>query len=174
MNDSRRSVLRSAVGIGGLAIGAAIASTTEATAATGATGWLNVLDYGAKGDDSADDQPAIQAAIDAAGQGSTVYFPPGKYRIAHVLSSAVGTNRDLQFWSRGKNQRCAPPTPPSPAPATAPTSLSYATTTAAPPSTPRSPSAGPTAGSPWASSAARPPTSWSTPTPTPASPSSRP
>jgi hypothetical protein len=43
----------------------------------------------------------------AAGQGSTVYFPPGKYRIAHVLSGAAGTNRDLQFWSRGKNQRWA-------------------------------------------------------------------
>jgi hypothetical protein len=90
MNDSRRSVLRSAVGIGGLAIGAAIASTTEAAAATGATGWLNVLDYGAKGDDSADDQPAIQAAIDAAGQGSTVYFPPGKYRIATPLKLSLG------------------------------------------------------------------------------------
>ena len=38
--------------------------------------------YGALGDNSADDRPAIQKAIDAAGQGGTVYLPPGRYRIA--------------------------------------------------------------------------------------------
>ncbi|MER5792510.1 glycoside hydrolase family 55 protein [Streptomyces sp. NPDC001980] len=60
-------------------------------AGTGA-GWLNVRDtaYGALGDDSTDDRPAIQKAIDAAGQGGTVYFPPGKYRIAAPLRLSLG------------------------------------------------------------------------------------
>ncbi|MGW4909499.1 glycosyl hydrolase family 28-related protein [Streptomyces sp. NPDC004270] len=46
--------------------------------------------YGALGDDSADDQPAVQKAIDAAGQGGTVYFPPGRYRIAAPLRLSLG------------------------------------------------------------------------------------
>lgn len=39
---------------------------------------INVLDYGAKGDNATDDTAAIQAAIDVAGPGGTAYFPPGK------------------------------------------------------------------------------------------------
>ena len=36
---------------------------------------LNVRDYGANGDGSADDTPAIQRAIDDASDGDTIYFP---------------------------------------------------------------------------------------------------
>lgn len=46
---------------------------------------VNVLDFGAKGDGSADDAPAIQAAIDAASTGA-VLLPKGRYRIGTVLS----------------------------------------------------------------------------------------
>ena len=39
----------------------------------------NVRIHGAVGDGVADDQPAVQAAIDAAGTGGVVYIPPGTY-----------------------------------------------------------------------------------------------
>ncbi|GAA3412244.1 glycosyl hydrolase family 28-related protein [Paenibacillus hodogayensis] len=49
------------------------------------TGPLNVRWFGAKGDGSNNDGPAIQAAIDAAGPRSSVYFPQGTYRITESL-----------------------------------------------------------------------------------------
>ena len=92
-DTSRRRLLAGAAGLGGTALATTVATATPAAAASGTgAGWLNVRDtpYGALGDDSTDDQPAIQKAIDAAGQGGTVYFPPGKYRIATPLRLSLG------------------------------------------------------------------------------------
>jgi hypothetical protein len=46
-------------------------------------GAVSVRDYGARGDGSGDDRPAIQAAIDAASRagGGVVYFPDGTYQV---------------------------------------------------------------------------------------------
>jgi hypothetical protein len=96
MNSSRRAVLRSAAGTVGIAAAATLATTTEAAAATAATGgsvgWINVTEepYNAPVNTSDDSQPAIQAAIDAAGQGGTVYLPPGQYRVATPLVLILG------------------------------------------------------------------------------------
>lgn len=46
---------------------------------------FNVRNYGALGNDSADDASAIQSAIDAATQGAIVYLPPGIYRIGATI-----------------------------------------------------------------------------------------
>jgi hypothetical protein len=52
-------------------------------------GDFNVKKFGASGDGSADDAPAIQKAIDAAlADGGTVYFPAGRYRIKSTLTVA--------------------------------------------------------------------------------------
>lgn len=51
----------------------------------------NVLDYGAVGDGVTNDQPAIQAAINAAGiQGGRVVFPAGKYLCNSTLTVTEG------------------------------------------------------------------------------------
>lgn len=61
-----------------------------ATGSPGTSGWsvYNVVSYGATGDGSADDAPAIQDAIDAASDagGGIVYFPPGRYRLASAVN----------------------------------------------------------------------------------------
>jgi hypothetical protein len=45
-------------------------------------GWLNVKDYGAIGNGTANDRAAIQAAIDdVPASGGIVYLPPGHYRV---------------------------------------------------------------------------------------------
>lgn len=46
----------------------------------GAVGRYVVVNYGALGDDVADDTEAIKACLDAATSYSTIYFPPGVYR----------------------------------------------------------------------------------------------
>lgn len=61
-------------------------------------GWMNVRDFGAKGDGSTDDSAAIQAAINYAETvpdqasntgGKALYFPSGNYKIVTALTSAA-------------------------------------------------------------------------------------
>jgi len=47
--------------------------------------FINVKDYGALGNGSADDYAEIAAAIAACPRGGTVFFPPGVYRISQEL-----------------------------------------------------------------------------------------
>lgn len=49
---------------------------------TKGNGVFNVKAFGARGDGTTNDRAAIQACIDAAGAGSTVYFPPGTYMVS--------------------------------------------------------------------------------------------
>jgi parallel beta-helix repeat protein len=55
---------------------------------------INVKDHGALGNDSADDAPALQAAIAAAGDSAALYFPPGTYLVSRPLELKV---RQLWF-----------------------------------------------------------------------------
>ena len=59
-------------------------------------------DFGALGDDSANDTAAIQAAITAAADGGTVFFPPGTYRYTALTVSQV---HDLTLEGRGATLR---------------------------------------------------------------------
>lgn len=53
--------------------------------------WLNVKTAGgAKGDGQADDTAAIQATLDRMADGTTIYFPPGTYRITKTLQCPPG------------------------------------------------------------------------------------
>lgn len=76
---------------------------TGPTGATGPTGpagsgtdWFDVTDYGAVGDGTTDDKPAIQSAIAAAiaAGGGTVYFPrtANSWRIKTEVSAVVATS----------------------------------------------------------------------------------
>ena len=47
---------------------------------------LNVVDYGAVGDGTADDTVAINAALSAVTSGDAVYFPPGNYKITSQIT----------------------------------------------------------------------------------------
>lgn len=54
--------------------------------------WTDVKDLGAKGDGKADDTAAIQAALDTATDGTTIYLPPGNYRVTKTLNLNVDLN----------------------------------------------------------------------------------
>jgi hypothetical protein len=46
---------------------------------------FNVKDFGARGDNASDDTAAIQRTIQAAPDGSTIYFPPGIYNVGNFF-----------------------------------------------------------------------------------------
>jgi hypothetical protein len=53
-------------------------------ATTSAAGVINVTSWGARPNDSVDDSIAIQNAINAAPDNSTIYFPKGTYLVSNV------------------------------------------------------------------------------------------
>jgi hypothetical protein len=56
---------------------------------------INVKDFGAVGDGTTNDQPAIQAAINAAPAGSIIYFPEGTYFLG--ASTGLTASKSLSF-----------------------------------------------------------------------------
>jgi len=75
MSVSRRSFLL------GLPAAAALVSCSPVASARST---IDVRDYGAKGNGTADDSKAIIAAVAALGPGSILYFPGGQYRFAKL------------------------------------------------------------------------------------------
>lgn len=84
--SSRREFARLAAGLGAISaagpLGALAATRPEPPQDPGP--WLNVKDFGARGDGETDDAAAIQAAFDARGWGR-VYFPAGAYVVGSTL-----------------------------------------------------------------------------------------
>lgn len=76
-------------------------SVTSGESHTGSVrDWLNVLDFGAKGDNANDDTAAIQAALAACPMGGIVYLPAGGYRTSAPLTippavTLMGTHTNL-------------------------------------------------------------------------------
>jgi len=68
---------------------------------------INVKDFGAVGDGTADDTLAIQAAITAATVGAAIYFPKGLYKASRVqITKSItifGDGIDVTQWVYGLN-----------------------------------------------------------------------
>jgi hypothetical protein len=67
--------------------------------------WTNVKagDTPAKGDGVADDTAAIQAALNKMQAGSTIYFPPGTYRITQTLTPPEGRFLGISLLGHGRS-----------------------------------------------------------------------
>lgn len=59
--------------------------------------YLNIIDYGAKGDGITDDAAAIQSAINLTPSGSSLFFPPGTY----LLGSNITWKSNVKYFSDG-------------------------------------------------------------------------
>ena len=66
--------------------------------------WLSVrtVQPAAVGDGVADDTAAVQAALNQMKVGSTIYFPPGRYRITKTLELPVGRNLGVSLLGHGR------------------------------------------------------------------------
>lgn len=60
-----------------------------------AAGAVSVRDFGAKGDGTSDDRPAVQRAIDSLDHGGSVCFPAGVYLMDSVVTSRAGDSFNL-------------------------------------------------------------------------------
>src|SRR5437870_10433757 len=60
---------------------------------------VNVKEFGARGNGLADDTTAIQAAINAAKPGETIYFPAGVYSVSNFV---VKNRSSLSFAGEGQ------------------------------------------------------------------------
>ncbi len=72
-------------------------STTPRNLATRMADVVNVKDFGAVGNGVTDDTAAIQAAINAANLGKTVFLPAGTYRTTSTLATSSGTGTSLRL-----------------------------------------------------------------------------
>ena len=97
---------------------AAPATTPSDGKVAPAWGWLNVQDFGAKGDGRTNDRAAIQAGVNAAiASGRPLYFPPGDY--ACIFSDdapEITIKGSLKIIAAGKDQVRLLFGPESPAP----------------------------------------------------------
>ncbi|MFE6000274.1 glycosyl hydrolase family 28-related protein [Streptomyces sp. NPDC056454] len=77
-----------------VATGSTAAPVRTAVRSTVAVDWLNVKQFGAKGNGVTNDAPAIQSAINAASTagGGTLYIPPGRYILNAALTWASNVN----------------------------------------------------------------------------------
>ena len=72
--------------------------------------WVNVRRFGARGDGKFDDTIAIQKAFDTVRSGSSIYIPPGVYRVTKTLRivgpaigvTVIGHGRDTTLVWRGQ------------------------------------------------------------------------
>jgi Right handed beta helix region/Pectate lyase superfamily protein len=78
--------------------GAKVAQVLTARTVLNAPGWLDVRAYGATGNGTTNDAPAIQAAINAAVTGDTVYVPTGRYLLNTGLTI---TGKQIGFLGAG-------------------------------------------------------------------------
>jgi hypothetical protein len=62
---------------------------------------LNVRQFGAKGDGVANDLPAIQAAMDMAQDGDTVYFPAGTYLVTSIHGFKLAGRKNITLQGAG-------------------------------------------------------------------------
>ncbi len=68
--------------------------------------YLNIKDFGARGDGQSDDTPALQAAIrEAETSEGTIYFPTGEYRIHPVKLPSHITLMGNSAWAYGNKDR---------------------------------------------------------------------
>lgn len=64
--------------------------------------FYNVLDNGLVGDDSTDNQAALNALYAAVPSNSTIFFPPGNYRISAEI--AINADKAIRFQGCGKTR----------------------------------------------------------------------